>query len=250
MEEARAPGSKYRIAVLARARKSLAPIAQALHEAAIPFRAVDLEKLAARPEVLDALALARALLNPQDRVAWLGVLRAPWCGLTLADLHILTSADDPASARRPIPSCSPSACRSSASHKAAAQRVLQALDSAPFPPPRQPANRSLGTWLQQIWLSLGGADCCDATARANLDLLWTCLDKLPGGEQDLLGPALDAALDKLTALPDPERLQRLRRPVDDHPQVQGPGVRSRHRPRPAGQNRGAAASCSPGWSAA
>ena len=51
---------------------------------------------------------------------------------------------------------------------------------------------------------LGGAHCVDATARANLDLLWRSLDKLPDGEPDLLGPALDAALDKLTALPDPE----------------------------------------------
>ena len=34
---------------------------KALREAGIKFRAVDLEKLATRPEVLDALALARAL---------------------------------------------------------------------------------------------------------------------------------------------------------------------------------------------
>ena len=47
-----------------------------------------------RPEILDALALARALLNPQDRVAWLGVLRAPWCGLSLADLHTLAGDDE------------------------------------------------------------------------------------------------------------------------------------------------------------
>ena len=67
----------------------------------------------------------------------------------------------------------------------------------------QPPTASLGTWLEQVWLRLGGADCVDATARANLDLLWSCLDSLPDGEQDLLGPALDAALDKLTALPDP-----------------------------------------------
>jgi ATP-dependent exoDNAse (exonuclease V) beta subunit len=62
---------------------------------------------------------------------------------------------------------------------------------------------SLGTWLQQVWLRLGGDGCVDAAARANLDLLWSCLDRLPGGEQDLLSPALNAALDKLTALPDP-----------------------------------------------
>jgi ATP-dependent exoDNAse (exonuclease V) beta subunit len=202
---ARANGedAKYRVAVLGRARSALAPIAQALRDAGIPFRALDLEKLQDRPEVLDALALARALLNPQDRVAWLGVLRAPWCGLALCDLHLLASADDPALRDRPVPDLlaerlsllSPEGAR-------AAARVLDALASVPALRASQPT-ASVGTWLQQVWLRLGGAACVDATARANLDLLWSCLDHLPGGEQDLLGPGLTAALDKLTAQPDP-----------------------------------------------
>jgi ATP-dependent helicase/nuclease subunit A len=203
MEEARAAGGKYRIGVLARARKSLAPIAQALHEAAIPFRAVDLEKLSARPEVLDALALARALLNPQDRVAWLGVLRAPWCGLTLDHLHLLTSADDSMLLARPVPDLLAERLPLlSQSGRSAAERVLSALASVHTLRATQPTS-SLGTWLEQVWLNMGGADCCDPTAHANLDLLWSCLDELPAGAQDLLGPALAAALDKLTALPDP-----------------------------------------------
>jgi ATP-dependent exoDNAse (exonuclease V) beta subunit len=194
---------KFRIAILARARKSLVPIAQALREAGIPFRAVDLEKLAARPEVLDALGLARALLNPHDRVAWLGVLRAPWCGLSLEDLHGLTSADDPALLARPVPELLAERLPLiSELGLAAALRVLNALDSMPAFRAAQPT-ASLGTWLQQAWQRLGGADCVDAAAHANLDLLWSCLDRLPAGEQDLLGPALDAALEKLTALPDP-----------------------------------------------
>jgi ATP-dependent exoDNAse (exonuclease V) beta subunit len=61
----------------------------------------------------------------------------------------------------------------------------------------------LGTKLEQVWLRLGGDLCVDATARANLELLWGCLDHLPAGEQDVLGPALNAALEKLTARPDP-----------------------------------------------
>ncbi|MCP6756647.1 hypothetical protein NL533_33985, partial [Klebsiella pneumoniae] len=69
MEQARTGDKPYRIAVLGRTRNVLAPIAEALREAAIPFRAVDLEKLSTRPEVLDAVALARALLNPFDRVS-------------------------------------------------------------------------------------------------------------------------------------------------------------------------------------
>jgi ATP-dependent exoDNAse (exonuclease V) beta subunit len=199
----RGQDKKFRIAVLGRARTHLAPIAQALREAGIPFRAVELEQLAARPEVLDALALARALLNPQDRVAWLGVLRAPWCGLSLDDLHRLAGNDDPESRPGPVPELIAERLPLlSEEGRLAAGRILDALASAPALRAGQPT-ASLGTWLEQVWLRLGGAACVDATARANLDLLWSCLDRLSGGEPELLGPGLAAALDKLTALPDP-----------------------------------------------
>jgi ATP-dependent exoDNAse (exonuclease V) beta subunit len=209
MEQTRAkacgkPGDEnYRIAVLGRTRGALAPIAAALREAGIPFRALDLEKLNDRPEVLDALVLARALLNPQDRVAWLGVLRAPWCGLSLEDLHLLASADNPDLLARPVPELLGERLHLLGKPgREAAARVLGELAAAQMDHARQPTSMP-GTWLEQIWLRLGGADCVDATARANVDLLWSCLDSLPSGEQDLLGPNLDAALDKLTALPDP-----------------------------------------------
>jgi ATP-dependent exoDNAse (exonuclease V) beta subunit len=204
VEQARASGQKYRIAVLARAKKSLAAVAHALREAALPFRAIELEQLSARPEILDALALGRALLNRYDRVAWLGVLRAPWCGLALDDLHLLTSADKAALIARPIPDLLAERLPLlSRDGRMAGGRVLEALQSVPLLRSSQPT-WPLGTWLQQVWLRLGGAACVDETARANLDLLWSCLDTLPEGEQDLLSPALDAALGRLTALPDPE----------------------------------------------
>ena len=203
MQQARVAGRYYRIAVLGRTRNALAPIAQVLHEAQIPFRGVDLERLAARPEVLDALSLARALLNPVDRVAWLGVLRAPWCGLALSDLHMLTSADNPEVAARPVPELLGERLHLLATDaRLAVERVLQALAAAAHLRFSQPA-AALGTWLQQVWLLLGGAACVDPAARANLNLLWQTLDALPNGEPDLLGPALPAALDKLTAQPDP-----------------------------------------------
>jgi len=203
MEQARMSGEKFRIAVFGRARKHLVPIAAALREAEIPFRAVELEKLADRPEVLDALALARALLQPENRVAWLGLLRAPWCGLSLNDLHTLAGNDDQEPRPRPVPELLAEriALLCEAGRPAAA-RLLQEIASASALRASQPT-ASLGSWLEQVWLLMGGAACVDDTGRGNLNLLWSCLDRLPNGEQDLLGPGLNAALNKLTAQPDP-----------------------------------------------
>ena len=72
-----------------RARTHLTQIVPALREAELRFTAVELELLLARPLIGDLLALTRALEHRADRVAWLAVLRAPWCGLTLADLSAL-----------------------------------------------------------------------------------------------------------------------------------------------------------------
>ncbi|HEV2214577.1 MAG TPA: 3'-5' exonuclease, partial [Terracidiphilus sp.] len=200
VDEARASGKSWRIAVLARAKRHLASLALALRQAAIPFRAVELEDLTARPEILDALALARAILNPQDRVAWLGLLRAPWCALSLADLHLLAGDQDPSDRTIPDLLVERQSLLSPHGH-AAVQRLLHVLDQRPHFRAAQPL-AALGTQIQHLWILLGGAACVDATALDNLNLLWSCLDELPAGESDLLGPALDAALESLTAQPD------------------------------------------------
>jgi ATP-dependent exoDNAse (exonuclease V) beta subunit len=194
---------KYRVAVLGRTKRALARVAAGLREAAVPFRAVDLEQLKDRPEVMDALALGRALMNGEDRVAWLGILRAPWCGLALEDLHALTSADDEELIRIPAPELMKQrASLLSADGRLRVERLLRALSEAPAARFARPTTQ-LGTWLEQMWLRVGGASCVDAAERANLDLLWRTLDALPEGEQDFVGAALDAALEKLHAIPDP-----------------------------------------------
>ncbi len=203
VDAARSTGSRYRIAVLGRARTALAPIAAALREEKIPFRAIELESLKDRPEILDSTALARALLNPQDRVAWLGVLRAPWCGLSLAELHSIAGTDDGVRAATPIPqSLGERVDLLSTASRKAAKRVLQAFSSLPQLRNILPTG-STGTLVQRIWHSIGGDRCVDDSGRANLELFWKLLDDLPQGEQDLTGPGLDAALEDFCALPDP-----------------------------------------------
>lgn len=82
------------IAVLVAARSHVDVIARELTLAGIEFQAVEIEQLRQRPVVQDLIALTRALVHLADRTAWLAVLRAPWCGLTLADLHALAADDD------------------------------------------------------------------------------------------------------------------------------------------------------------
>ena len=78
-------------AILVRSRNHLHEIIPRLKEAGVRFRAIEIEGLGHRPVVQDLLALTRALGHPGDRLAWLALLRAPWCGLTLADIHAVIS---------------------------------------------------------------------------------------------------------------------------------------------------------------
>ena len=81
------------IAILVRSRSHLKYILPVLQTAKISYQAVELETLNKNMAIQDIFALTRALLNSADRIAWLAILRAPWCGLTLADLHALANQD-------------------------------------------------------------------------------------------------------------------------------------------------------------
>jgi ATP-dependent exoDNAse (exonuclease V) beta subunit len=90
---ARRENGEGTIAILVRNRGHLREIVPQLKGAGLRFRAIEIEELGHRPVVQDLLALTRSLSHPADRLAWLAVLRAPWCGLTLADLDALAEGD-------------------------------------------------------------------------------------------------------------------------------------------------------------
>ncbi len=80
------------IAVLGRSRNHLQSIISELKKTKILFQAVEIEKLIHSSAVRDLFALTKATFQLGDRVAWLSILRAPWCGLTLNDLFIIANA--------------------------------------------------------------------------------------------------------------------------------------------------------------
>jgi len=79
------------IAVLVRSRTQLPTLLAKLRESGISYQAVDIDRLSDLPEIIDVLALTRALAHVGDRVAWLGLLRSPWVGLDWSDLHRLVN---------------------------------------------------------------------------------------------------------------------------------------------------------------
>lgn len=143
------PQSK--IAILARSRQPLAVITDTLREHQIAFNATDIESLANRPEIQDILSLTRALMHLGDRIAWLACLRAPWCGLTLADLHaIVQYADEKLiwialQDFQQIPHFSEEG-------KKRFQRIQPILQQAFESQGRLPLDR----WIQTAWIGIGG----------------------------------------------------------------------------------------------
>ncbi len=80
---------KKQIAILVRTRHHLQSIIPQLREHGLNYAAHDIDALFDKPAIQDLWSLTCAMYDLTDRVAWLSLLRAPWCGLTLHDLHAL-----------------------------------------------------------------------------------------------------------------------------------------------------------------
>jgi ATP-dependent helicase/nuclease subunit A len=206
---AEAAGEEYRIAVLVRNRGHLASLLPLLRQRGIPFRAVEIESLAERQELLDLMALIRALIHPMDRVAWLAVLRAPWCGLTLTELHALTGADDPLCRRTPMPALiernlpllEPTA-------QLRVERILKVLQQAAQVRFRQSPVHSFSAWIERVWRSLGGLACLGDAERENAQVFFALLDSVSPDGAALLSGSFERELERLYAQPDPRVSER------------------------------------------
>ncbi len=209
IEDARAEGTEYRVAVLVRSRPHLAKIVALLRKRGVPFRAVELEKLNERQELLDLLSLVRALLHPMDRIAWLSVLRTPWCGLTLEDLHALTGADDPAFRHLPVLELIelrlPLLTQDGA---ARLQRVSAILKQALAVRFEGLHSASFSQWIERTWRSLGGSHCIDAAAYENTDVFFAMLDAVTPDGMACLTEDFEAEMERLYAHPDPRVSER------------------------------------------
>ena len=158
-----------RIAVLVRARPHLKEITAEFNRRGWKYRAVQVTTLAESAVVRDLLALTRALVHLADRPAWLAVLRAPWCGLCLADLHAIAGGDHAATIWTLIESPGLILPEDGAAR-------LARLRAALTPALKLRQRVAIRPWVEAAWIRLGGPACLQSEAEREdaaeyLDLL-------------------------------------------------------------------------------
>ncbi|HEY0684882.1 MAG TPA: UvrD-helicase domain-containing protein [Steroidobacter sp.] len=194
------------VAVLVTARSHVGLIASELHAASIDFQAIEIEALLDRPVVQDLTALTRALLHLADRTSWLAVLRAPWCGLTLHDLHAIIDNNRASTVNELLSKALESSEALSSEGRERVARVHSILQTA-LP---ERGRLSLRDWVERTWNALGGPatlhrpqdlDDADAYLR-RLDQI-----EIAGDLEDVA--RLEDQLDRLFARPRPENRARV-----------------------------------------
>ena len=179
------------LAILVRGRTQLPALLAALRLAQIPYTAIEIDKLTDLPEIIDVLALTRAAVHPSDRIAWLGLLRSPWIGLSWADLHALVHSDAQGTVIELLDDRDRLASVS-AEGRAAIARARPLLDSLLAPRRAE----SLRQRVEQCWIGLGGPGAL--TTETEVENVYRLLDLVEAHETGGTLPdvaALESMLD-------------------------------------------------------
>ena len=197
--EARAQGPGDSIAILVRSRTHLTAILPALDAAGIGYRGVDIAPLGEVQVVQDLLSIARALLHPADRVAWLAVLRAPWCGLTLADLNALVEGAPQSSIESLLRDPARLALLGDDGRVRAVRTFAVLRDAL-----AQRSAQSLRRRVESTWLRLAGPACVGEVQLVQAQAFFALLDSWEARGLDLDPDSLRDQLQKFYA-PSPGR---------------------------------------------
>jgi ATP-dependent helicase/nuclease subunit A len=208
VQQSRLENPSGSVAILVRTRNHLARILPALTTAGLHYQATEIDRLASRMAITDLLTLTRALLNPADRIAWLSLLRAPWCGLDNHDLHCITTANlgerNPRLTETAFAVMWPQLIQFeqihglSATGKKQLARILPTLTQAL----QERYRKSLRQWIEGVWFSLGGpATLLDANDQENIHSFFALLEKHQQGGSIRDWPAFNNAINRLFAAP-------------------------------------------------
>jgi ATP-dependent helicase/nuclease subunit A len=184
------------VALLVRSRSHLTDILPRLEAAGVAYRGVELRSVLSAPAVHDLLSLTRALAHPADRVAWLAVLRAPWCGLLLSDLAALAEGEQARTVAELIADSSRVESLSEDGRRRL-ERVAPVLLKALSERGRRPLRRQ----VEGVWQALGGPACIDRAAFEDACVCLDLIERYEGEQRVVDTDALAARLADLYATP-------------------------------------------------
>ena len=141
------------VAVLVRSKSHLVQITTQLKDQKLAYQAVEIEALSQQPVIRDLYSLTCALLHLADKTAWLAVLRAPWCGMTLVDLESLVEKSN-----LPVWSLINNSERIKTLSDDGQLRVAQ-LQTVFQKALAQSHRTLLSRWVEGVWVSLSGPAC-------------------------------------------------------------------------------------------
>ena len=196
-----------KIAVLVRARRHLQALVAEIrrNHSDIPFQAVEIEELANRQVVQDLLSLTNALHQRADRVHWLAILRAPWCGLSLEDLHHLVGRDQ----YRTVLDLMHDEVHVNKLSEDGRQRLFHVRDVMQEALQHR-GRMATSRWVHGVWLMLGGPACLwDAGDVRDVQAFFERIDKMEMAGQ-FSTEQLAIEVEKLYAAPNakaPDTLQ-------------------------------------------
>ncbi len=184
------------IGILARSRSHLHLIYERLQIESIPFQAVEILPLSGLAVIQDLISVTRSLLHRHDRMAWLAVLRAPWCGLTLDSLHRLC-ADEPDEDLWQLINNNERQTRLVDSERQRLQHVIrsysQIFDHA--------GHLTFRIRLEWLWKSLG-ADQCHAGSAQDTEAYFDLLTQLEQNNKAITLKSIDHRLGDLYSTTD------------------------------------------------
>jgi len=192
-------------AIIVRSRSHLVKIIEQLKKVNLCYQAVEIERLSHRPVIQDLLALTHALNHRADRIAWLSVLRAPYCGLTLKDLYVV-AGDDRNGTIIDLLNQHQRIEKLSKDGKIRVARVLPVLNNAIA----QLARRSHRNTVEGVWLTLGGPACVkNKTDLKDAEVYFQLIEEVTNENGELDLQKLSDQVDMMFALPDVEADEKL-----------------------------------------
>ena len=188
-------GPETRIGLLAATRPQLQSALDALAAAGLAHevQARDVRPLADEPAVIDYLHLLRVLRQPQDRLAWLVLLRAPSVGLLWADLLVLSRGRTQHDWPTRLAAFATGDMTLSEDGTTRLNRLMKALAEV------ETLRADLPAAAESLWHSLGGPACVDDFALQAVQLAMRCVRGQAVGGEIADWPALERALGELYA---------------------------------------------------